>query len=163
MGYCRGMEAYRYDLPLEEVCGPGIVRGSDVLTVLGCGHTLVSDVLRYGVRGDVLAVSHAAAFYPGVVRHCCSNHCREILQPLLKLRRAARYPEVEHVHALAGDRASGVTHYWRLAPGPRTSGDFARMLGLAMGYSHIRLLGMPEDGGGHFYAIPTGREAHQRP
>lgn len=140
-------------------------RRSDTLTILGCGACLAADIAAFGVKGDVMAISDATAYYPRRIDHACSRHCGILMDSLVAIRRARKYNLDFSIHAMRSDPKSlVVTHYWRpqeKAFSPAGSGHFAILLGVSMGYKDIRLLGVPMDDKGHFYdVLPVRGQIH---
>lgn len=137
------------------LAGPDIIRGNDILTILGCGDTLWLDVEKYGVIGDVMAVSDTLAYYDrGLLQHAVSRHHDGLTEHFLAIREK-RYQhlclhENIQIHGIFGDDSDAVTHRWTTMPITVDSGQFATLIGVCMGYEEIRLLGMPLEGGRFF-------------
>ena len=138
---------------LEAQVVQGIVptAGSRILTVMGPAWSLAQDIQFFGIKGDVMTISDATGYYPGSIRHAVTRHNREITPPLLGLRSSRRRESPLYVHALRGDVGLSVTTIWHLLPHPDDSGLMGALLGVAMGYEDVRLLGLPLAPGGHFY------------
>jgi hypothetical protein len=130
-------------------------RGSDTLTVLGCGESLREDLERFGIQGDVMAVNDAVAYWPHHLDHAVSVH-EKVLDPMLGMRRMRDRPMPRYVHALDGEAAGQANVVWRIGPDVAGSGYMGAAIAVAMGYMDIRMLGCGLDGRGHFYDIRRG-------
>lgn len=128
-------------------------RQSKPLVIVGTGpswehvvaHQLpqVHDLLKVS---DVMAINHASYQLDCEVHHIISLHKR-LLQEFRGKRAAAGLPGSPATHSRA--KFAGVDYYWDVKPINGTSGFLAVMVGIAMGYQKIALVGIPlgvEDG-----------------
>ena len=142
------------------VRGKSLEIEAETLTILGCGESLRQDLARHGAAGDVMAVNDAVAYWPGPLDHAVSVH-EKVMDPMLLLRRMRDRPIPRHVHALEGEATTLTNALWRIAPDVAGSGYMAAAIGVAMGYTDIRMLGCGLDGQGHFYdMLPSGTGAY---
>lgn len=132
---------------------------SGTAVIMGCGRTVWDDLARFDPvkeKAEVIAINNMILHWKARVHHGISLHPEEP-----NLWRALRYYyQCEGSHV--------VTHSYRkhgkecpltecdiiwdieLSKGG-SSGLFAVMVGLGLGYDRIILAGVPMDGGGHFY------------
>ena len=151
-------------MPLRLVGGDRPARGSDVCTVIGTAACVREDIRRHGVAGDVMCIAHALFAYVGPVSHFATRHARIQAGPLLRLRCIDK--RLPHsgllVHVYKHDRPSeeelvglSLCEWLAAAPplAPADSGHFGILAAVSMGYTSVRLLGMPMDGQEHFYDL----------
>lgn len=131
--------------------GGGPERRHHVLTVLGRGKSLEADVRRFAVLGDVMAVGPGIAFWPYRLDHAVCCHDIKLTELYLDLRRARGFDTGAQVHCLAKNPASAATILWELGITPCDSEHFAALLGVAMGYEQVRLMGAGLSGCGSYY------------
>lgn len=129
----------------------------------GTGHTLWDDLLKCGFNNkkwkqnfDIITVNRALSDFPAFVDHCYSNHAD-------KLFWWAGARDEAHTHKdktkgngktlLHSNQEHNKVIKWTL-PGNGTSGLNAVMLGLYLGYSEIKVCGIPIDNGPHYYDPP---------
>ena len=129
--------------------------------VLGTGRTIWEDLSRANQKGcEVVAVNNMILHYKGKVTHGCSLHPEE--PELWKALRPAYHAEpcevITHSQLANGHKAKTDFTWYIDRGGGGTSGLFATMLALALGYEQVTLCGIPMDAEGHFYDPPTQRD-----
>ncbi len=149
--------------PLAISAGGGAYPRKDhcCCSIIGTARCVSDDIRRCGINGDVMVISHALMGVTGRVHHAISMHWNLLIEPLFRLRMSQQQGNVSYVHSwrkqYGMDSALGASAVaWRAAKprfSPKGSGHFAVLTALSMGYSEIRLLGLPMDGSPHFYDI----------
>lgn len=142
--------------------------------VLGSARCIWDDMAKIDFsKVEVIAVNDMIVHYKGELHHAVSLHPEE--PPLWKQLRwtngcdsgghiythSHRYPS--HIKHPNGEFKAehGLDFIWELEGGRGgSSGLFACMIGLALGYDKIILAGIPLDGNGHFFD-PPGKETTQ--
>lgn len=136
-----------------------VERDSATCTVLGTARCVHDDVARHGVQGDVMVLSHALMGYMGLVHHAVSMHWDKLCEPLARLRGSRN---VLSLHSFrvpitgAPSMLGAINHSWRASESryaPHGTGHFGVLLALSLGYSEVRLLGVPMDAQPHFYDL----------
>lgn len=124
------------------------------LLILGGGRCVWEDLAR--VRpwgGEIMAVNDIGSHYPGRIKHWCSLH-PQYFEGWLKYRLGHCYGESQPVHTHAIKASPAVETVWPRAAGGGTSGGFAPLVGLMLGYDPIVLAGIPLDSSGHYFDPP---------
>lgn len=138
-----------------------IKKNADILLVCGDGKTLPDDIANFmneRVYHDVLCIGRSIKLYPGIVHHYADVDAD------------AGKNVVDTLHANNPDKGKPVTHTlgsvewfdigWEITnqiiPSDEviwhgSTGLFAVLIGLAMGYRRIALAGCPMDSKGHWY------------
>lgn len=136
--------------------------------VLGSGRCIWDDIAKIDFEQvQVIAINNMIMHYKGRVHHGVSLHPEE--PPLWRQLRwtnqceesyvvthSHRYPS--HIKHPNGEFKTehGLDFIWVLEGGRGgSSGLFAPMVGLALGYDKIILAGIPIDGSGHFFDPPN--------
>ena len=141
------------------------------LIILGCGDTLNSDVKRVGIRGDVMVTNQLVFDYPGRIDHVSMLDYSVDGDKYILKRKNAGYNMNFSVHKRApqiligktivtyGKSIKAVTNHgqplfmWYFTNKPiRNSGLFGALVGKALGYDEIVMLGCPGSGG-HYYDL----------
>lgn len=133
----------------------GPVEGkSGTLLVMGSGRCLWDDLSRFTEPCDKAVINFTGSFYPENFDYWVSCH-------------GDRFPVFQAARNERGYEPCGETHscngspdkYWDMDYGG-SSGLFATLIGIAMGYDRIVLAGVPMDNNGHFFdpdnISPTG-------
>lgn len=144
-------------LALKETI-PSPDKDSATCTIIGTARCVHEDIARYGIAGDVMVISHALAYLHGLVHHAVSMHWDLLARPLLQLREVGQKGNVLCLHSWRTPVRTTLAnnHVWRAAEpkyAPRGSGHFALLVAWSLGYSDIRLLGVPMDDSSHFYDL----------
>lgn len=138
------------------------------LLVAGSARGVWEDLALFGRvddgAWDVMALNVMGAFYPGRLEHWASLH-PEHVGGLARLRRDVVDGRETHFHTSrpfmpAPERpAEGARpwHAWAFANLGGTTGAFAALVGLGLGYDRVVLAGVPMDNSGHFYDAPWVR------
>jgi len=142
--------------------------------VLGSARCIWDDCAKIDFgRVEVIAVNNMIMHHKGRVHHGVSLHPEE--PPLWRQLRWTNQCEesyvVTHSHRLPENNDNlppaefktrhGLDYLWVIEGGRGgSSGLFAAMVGLALGYERIILAGIPIDGTGHFFD-PPGKEVTQ--
>lgn len=142
--------------------------------VLGSARCIWEDMEKIDfTKAEVIAINDMIMHYKGVLHHAVSLHPEE--PPLWKQLRwtngcdsgghiythSHRFPS--HIKHPNGEFKAehGLDFIWVLEGGRGgSSGLFACMVGLALGYDKIILAGIPIDGTGHFFD-PPGKVVNQ--
>lgn len=142
--------------------------------VLGSARCIWDDCARIDfTKVDVIAINNMIMHHKGRVHHGVSLHPEE--PPLWRQLRWTNQCEESHVithsHRLPENNDNlppqefktrhGLDYIWVIEGGRGgSSGLFAAMVGLALGYDKIILAGVPIDGTGHFFD-PPGKKVTQ--
>lgn len=148
--------------------GKKISRKKDILLITGDGKSLLKDLERFFFynhhKHDVMGIGRSLQAYPGIVQHYVdvdSDAGKWVAETLECI-----YPDKINgaliKHTLGGsDDAPWFDNTWDLADDPfphakdmmwhGSSGLFALLVGLEMGYKRIVLAGCPMDSKGHWY------------
>lgn len=125
-----------------------------LIFVIGSGRCAWDDVERAGLAKnddttfDVMCVNDMILHYPGPVKHAYSNN-HSYLKKWVDARRdqyITRWGPVKHTHS----NKVGGKHTWPW-PGHGTSSLNAIYTALALGYTDIRLCGVPMDNTGRYF------------
>lgn len=133
------------------------------LIILGGARCVWDDYNDAPSKGnDIMAVGHVGLFCPEPIKYIASMH-REVLPSLQELRwhicrirwHRAERPET---HGWSGVEFFGVDKSWYdndfpVSPRGGSSGMFAALIGLYLGYDEIVLCGCPADETGNFYDV----------
>jgi hypothetical protein len=147
---------------------------SGTAVVLGSARCIWEDCekIDFG-KVSVIAINNMIMHHKGRVHHGVSLHPEE--PPLWRQLRWTNNCEESHVtthsHRLPENNDNlppqefktrhGLDYLWVIEGGRGgSSGLFAAMVGLALGYDKIILAGVPIDGSGHFFD-PPGKEVNQ--
>ena len=123
------------------------------LLIVGTGRCLWEDVRGLPEFSHVMAVNDVGMHWPGQLRHWYSSDVEQLVAWHDGRRRP--YKNIWGTAALhSSDERAGV-HHWPF-PSQGGSGLVAILVGLALGYEHIVLAGMPFDDSGHYYDPPAG-------
>lgn len=114
-----------------------------ILTILAPGRCLLQDIAKYGIVGDVMAVSGVIADYTGTIKYAVGMW-EEYIKALINLRKI-RNRNVDNVDIRTRPIFGNIPI--------NNSGLLALSLARSFGYDCIRVLGMPVDGSGHYYDI----------
>jgi hypothetical protein len=129
------------------------------LVILGSGRCLWDDLENLGdFGGDVMGINFSGLFYPGRLDHWASLHPNIIFEHAIPLKQLFT-PQNRSTH-IYRHRPSWVQGpadcVWDIDDARTgSSGLFAVLISLVMGYEKIVLAGIPMDGSGHFYG-PSG-------
>lgn len=128
------------------------------VVVLGTGRTVWDDSKRFNQRGyGVVTINNMTLHYREKIDHSCSMHPEE---PELWRKLRITYDRdpvfLTHSHSNGHSKTNFNWHIERGGSG--TSGLFAVMLALALGYEKVVLCGIPLDDQGHFYDPPGFRD-----
>lgn len=142
--------------------------------VLGGARCIWDDCAKINFDNvEVIAVNNMIMHHKGRVMHGVSLHPEE--PPLWRQLRWTNGCEPSYVHTHSHRLPEnnnnippyefktyhGLDYLWVLEGGRGgSSGLFACMIGLALGYGRVVLAGIPLDGGGHFFD-PPGKETKQ--
>lgn len=143
--------------------------------VLGSARCIWDDMARVDfTKVEVIAINDMIMHYKGVLHHAVSLHPEE--SPLWRQLRgtngcASGGHIWTHCHRLPENNDNlppyefktrhGLDFIWVIEGGRGgSSGLFAAMVGLALGYERIILAGIPMDGTGHFFD-PPGKVVNQ--
>lgn len=138
--------------------------------VMGGARCIWEDCARIDFeKVEVIAINNMIMHHKGRVHHGVSLHPEE--PPLWRQLRWTNQCEesyvVTHSHRLPENNENlspydfktrhGLDYLWVIEGGRGgSSGLFACMVGLALGYDRIVLAGIPLDGNGHFFDPPSG-------
>lgn len=130
-------------------------RSAGTATVVSSGHTLPSDIESIGIQGEVFMVNHAALFIGSSFnamehRHVCSAE-PWLLTAIRHVRGSMQAETVSHCIMGRQIREGSFDFLWRFQPPFVTSGMFALLCCVSIGYRDVRVLGIPSDSRGHFY------------
>ncbi len=129
------------------------------LVIAGGARCVWEDFSKAHKDGDhIMAVNHVALFIPQKIRHISSMHA-EVLGPLREFRSLLRAirggPRDIDVATHSCYHANGVDYvYSGYEFHGGSSGCFAAVVGLQLGYDEIVLCGCPADDTGNFYDPP---------
>lgn len=142
--------------------------------VLGSARCIWDDCAKIDfTKVEVIAINNMIMHHKGRVHHGISLHPEE--PPLWRQLRWTNQCEESHVithsHRLPENNDNlppyefktrhGLDYLWEIEGGRGgSSGLFAAMIGLALGYDKIILAGVPIDGTGHFFD-PPGKVVNQ--
>lgn len=142
--------------------------------VLGSARCIWDDCAKIDfTKVEVIAINNMIMHHKGRVHHGISLHPEE--PPLWRQLRWTNQCEESHVithsHRLPENNDNlppqefktrhGLDYLWEIEGGRGgSSGLFAAMVGLALGYDKIILAGVPIDGTGHFFD-PPGKAVNQ--
>lgn len=137
------------------------LKSTGPITILSCGHTLQDDIEKYGIKGDIGLINDVIGVYPMYARHVfsCETQCLNAWLKLRFLRFSSK--SLLYAHAPIDSYTTGKIKFkkWKALQSPCGSTMFAALCCIELGYTDIRILGAPEDTGGHFYDfIKTGRK-----
>lgn len=138
------LDALPVDGPLPRLAG----KCKGPALVIGCARGVWDDLAAIGDRdfpGHVMAVNYMGIFYDRTPDHWSCAEAGQISHWQVIRRNGHLIP----FHSTA--KAPGVSHVWPIAPLRGTSGLFATVVTVLMGYAPVILCGMPLDGRGHFY------------
>lgn len=109
----------------------------------------------------VMCVNDIGMYWPGRVRHWYSNDCEQLMA--WKNGRRRKYAQIwgqdYQLHSCFDKGYERIRH-WPF-PGNGSSGLVAMYVAASMGYSPIRSIGIPFDGGGHFFGPPSGHNLNK--
>jgi hypothetical protein len=129
--------------------------------VLGSGRSIWDDLSRFNHKGyGVVAVNNMTLHYRDQVDHSVSMHPDEpeLWRKLRKIYNCLPCELITH-SPVPTNQKSETDYTWYFEKGQGgTSGLFAVMLALALGYDRVVLCGMPLDDLGHFYDPPNHRD-----
>lgn len=140
-------------------------RYSGPLLILGGGRTVWDDLAAVGTpppsgrghprwKGEVMAVNDVGAHYQGILRHWVTLH-PDYLPGWMQYRRGHNLGEgkVPLTHSQARRSGTPAAVAWPIAP-RGTSGLYACLIGLLLGYEPVVLAGIPFDNTGHYFDDP---------
>jgi hypothetical protein len=138
---------------------------SGPLLILGGGRCLWDDL--YAVndekwKWDRMTVNDITAHYVGMVHHAVSLH-HDYLIYWTKLRMGHGYgkglkPKLHSYRDTSPDMSGQIDALWAgLESLGGSSGLFAVLVAICLGYDRIILAGMPMDGTGHYFDPPEGQ------
>jgi hypothetical protein len=161
----------RADLHPRPACA-GNYHGTAV--VLGSARCIWDDIDKVDFeKVEVIAINNMIMHFKGRVHHGVSLHPEE--PPLWRQLRMTNQCEPSYVHTHSHrlpennenlpqydfKTRHGLDYIWVIEGGRGgSSGLFATMVGLALGYEKIILCGVPLDGSGHFFD-PPGKVVNQ--
>uniref|UniRef100_A0A6H1ZU01 Uncharacterized protein n=1 Tax=viral metagenome TaxID=1070528 RepID=A0A6H1ZU01_9ZZZZ len=124
------------------------------LLIIGSAPCVRDDLKRFDKthRGDRMAVNDPAMHYTGSLEHLVSMH-HEYFHCWLDFRYGHNYGNGKRVMTHSYRAGSGVDVAWSILNVGGTSGLYACMVGLALGYERIILAGMPMDNSGHYFDL----------
>ena len=141
---------------------------SGTAVVLGSGRSIWDDCAKIDFdKVEVIAVNNMIMHHKGRVHHGVSLHPEE--PPLWRQLRWTNQCEPSYVHTHSHrlpenndnlppqefKTRHGLDYLWVIEGGRGgSSGLFACMVGLALGYERIIIAGIPLDGNGHFFDPP---------
>lgn len=148
--------ARRADLPAvrSQFRGP--------VLIMGGGRCLWDDLARIDAAwsGQRLAVNDIAGHYHGTIEHAATLH-PEYMPGWLAYRDGHNYGNRGHVYTHSDKARPGIQFAWSgLDTVGGTSGLFACLIALLMGYERIVLAGVPMDNGGHYFDPPGMASPH---
>jgi len=138
------------------------------LTIIGTAYCLQDDIDHYGVVGDVMAINHAIMDYKSKIHHACMCEFMKLGTKFINIRNmyglntnftmhtsAPHYLEYSHDYDIKlineFQTILGIkVQCWDTRRAIRNSGILGAMIGIALGYKSIRLLGIPGEGS-HYY------------
>ncbi len=141
-----------------------LFKNSDFLTIVGCAECVKDDIEKFGVHGDIMAINHMAIYLELPCLHLVSLHV-ELIANIRFLRKLHLNNQKFHnfqTHKV-GLLNKSVDHFedsidflWKFENQPLNSGISGILIGLALGYKKILLLGMPFSTQRRFHDIVTG-------
>jgi len=135
------------------------------LIIAGSGRCVWDDLEQlHLITADVMCINDMIPFYPGNVHHIASCD-GPMLQKWWDSRRQPykqTFPIIPRVHTVDNGMPVGKNVEKWAFQGGGTSGLFACMVGLNLGYDEIILCGIPIDNSGHFWETPAGKTNFQR-
>ena len=127
------------------------------LTLIASARCMWDDLRDLGdIGGDTMSVNLAGSFFRRPVDHWASLHPRFLVEHCVPLKRLFQHQPAEtHIYTHSIRYAPGIDVIWDILQGNSgTSGMFAILVALALGYDRIVVCGLPLDDSGHFYDNP---------